>query len=123
MCWLPRTTSNSCRPFLSGSGQFLSSSLRARSAGGGASQAHSLRVAVGGGSRWAATERAGVEVARVAVRAVVVRAVAKGVEEKVVVMVVEVREAVRWRRRGAAHRMISLSSMMRRSSVSTVCPT
>ena len=31
-----------------------------------------------------------------------VRAVAKGVEEKVVVMVVEVREAVRWRR----HRMI-----------------
>ena len=52
-----------------------------------------------------------------------VRAVAKGVEEKVVVMVVQVREAVRWRRRWAAHRMISLSSMMRRSSASTACPT
>ena len=51
-----------------------------------------------------------------------VRAVAKGVEEKVVVMVVEVREAVRWRR-WVAHRMISLSSMMRRSSASTACPT
>ena len=51
-----------------------------------------------------------------------VRAVAKGVEEKVVVMVVEVRVAVRWRR-WAAHRMISLSSMMRRSSASTACPT
>ena len=59
MCWLPSTTSNSCRPFLSGSGQFLSSSLRARSAGVGASQAHLLPVAVGGGSRWAATGRAG----------------------------------------------------------------
>ena len=40
--------------------------------------------------------------ARVAVRAVAVRAVTKGVEEKVVVMVVEVREAVRWRRQGSA---------------------
>ena len=54
------------------------------------------RVALGGDR----ARRQGSAVARVAVRAVVVRAVTKGVEEKVVVMVVEVREAVRWRRRG-----------------------
>ena len=54
MCWFPRTTSNSCRPFLSGSGQFLSSSLRASSVGVvgvGASEVHSQRVVVVGGRR------------------------------------------------------------------------